>query len=263
MAHDPLLQDKAFAFIRVAPRPVKPRAYGLNVIADRGWGMNRVNDVLEMAGEYVDWVKIGIGAFRLQSEDFLRSKLDLFQENDVKVFFAGDVTEAALLQGLSKEFYAEVKRLGADAVEVSSAQMSMSLDDKCGLIKMAKDAGLDVVGEAGQKGKDDWTNSQNYIYKQTEAFFEAGAWKVLYQGEGITEGVEDNKEDLLMNIAARFDIKDLIFQAKDGKSQGWFISTLGNGVNLDIDDDQVIDVELMRRNIRKRNLFGLIGSLGT
>lgn len=98
--------------------------------------------------------------------------------------------------------YAEVKRLGADAVEVSRAQVSMSLDDKCNLIKMARDAGLEVVGEAGQK-------------------------------------------------------------AKDGKSQSWYISTLGNGVNLDIDDDQIIDVELMRRNIRKRNMFGLIGSTGT
>ncbi len=262
MASDPLLQDKAFAFVRVAPRPVKPRPYGLTIIADRGWGMNRVDDVLEMAGEYVDWVKMGIGAYRLQSEEFLRRKMDAFKKHDVKIFFAGDVTEAAIQQGVSKEFYAEVKRLGADAVEVSSAQISLSLDDKCNLIKMAKDAGLEVVGEAGQKGKDDWTNSQSYIYKQAEAFFEAGAWKVLFQGEGITEGVEKNKEDLLMNIAAHFDIKEVIFQAKDGKSQGWFISTLGNGVNLDIDDDQIIDVELMRRNIRKRNLFGLIGSAG-
>ncbi len=262
MASDPLLQDKAFNFIRVAPRPVKPRPYGLTLIADRGWGMNRVNDVLEMAGEYVDWCKIGIGAFRLQSEEFLRKKIDVFHAHDVKVFFAGDLTEAALLQGKSEEFYAKVKELGSDAVEVSSAQVSMSLDDKCNLIKMAKDAGLDVIGEAGQKGKDSWTNSHSYIYKQTDAFFEAGAWKVLFQGEGITEGVDDNKEDLLMNIAAHYDIKDLIFQAKDGKAQGWYISTLGNGINLDIDDDQIIDVELMRRNIRKRNLFGLIASTG-
>lgn len=260
---DPLLQDKAFSFVAVAPRPVKPRPYGLTIIADRGWGMNRVNDVLEMAGEYVDWVKLGIGAYRLQSEEFLGRKIEAFKKHDVKIFLAGDVTEAALLQGVSQRFYAEVKRLGADAVEVSSAQVSMSLDDKCNLIKMARDAGLDVIGEAGQKGKDSWTNSQSYIYKQTEAFFEAGAWKVLYQGEGITEGVAENKEDLLMNIAAHFDIKDVIFQAKDGKAQGWFISTLGNGVNLDIDDDQIIDVELMRRNIRKRNLFGLIASSGT
>ena len=118
MASDPLLQDKAFSFVRVAPRPVKPRPYGLTIIADRGWGMNRVGDVLEMAGEYIDWVKLGIGAYRLQSEEFLRRKIEAFKNHDVKIFFAGDVTEAAMQQGVSEAFYADVKRLGADAVEV-------------------------------------------------------------------------------------------------------------------------------------------------
>jgi phosphosulfolactate synthase (CoM biosynthesis protein A) len=84
---------------------------------------------------------------------------------------------------------------------------------------------------------------------------------VLVQGEGISEGVEERKEDLLLNIAARFDIKDLIFQAKDSGTQEWFVSTLGSAVNLDIDDHQVLDVELMRRGLRKRGVFGLLGSL--
>ena len=66
---------------------------------------------------------------------------------------------------------------------------------------------------------------------------------------------------MLLNIAARFDISDLIFQAKDGATQEWFVSTLGPGVNLDIDDHQVLDVELMRRGLRKRGVFGLLGSL--
>ncbi len=43
--------------------------------------------------------------------------------------------------------------------------------------------------------------------------------------------------------------------------QEWFINTLGNAVNLDVDDDQIIDLELMRRGIRKRGVFGLVGSL--
>jgi phosphosulfolactate synthase (CoM biosynthesis protein A) len=61
--------------------------------------------------------------------------------------------------------------------------------------------------------------------------------------------------------AARFDILDLIFQAKDSATQEWFVSTLGPAVNLDIDDHQVLDVELMRRGLRKRGVFGLLGSL--
>jgi phosphosulfolactate synthase (CoM biosynthesis protein A) len=39
------------------------------------------------------------------------------------------------------------------------------------------------------------------------------------------------------------------------------LNALGNQANLDIDDHQVLDVELIRRGIRKRGMFGLIGSL--
>ena len=261
MSGDPNLQDMAFSFVRVAPRPPKPREAGLTIVADRGVGLNRVGDLLDSAGSYIDLAKIAIGAFRLQRAEFLERKIALYREHAVRTFFAGDVTEAAFLQGVSRDFYREVKRLGGDAVEVSSAQVTMTLDDKCALIRMAKDEGLQVIAEAGQKGHEDWTRSQSYVFRQMEAYFKAGAWKVLIQGEGVSEGVDALKEDLVLNIAAQFDIDDLIFQAKDGGTQAWYVSTLGNAVNLDVDDDQVIDVELMRRNIRKRGAFGLIGSL--
>ncbi|MDX1483329.1 MAG: phosphosulfolactate synthase [Alphaproteobacteria bacterium] len=261
MAQDPGLESKAFPFIRCAPRPSKPREAGLTIVADRGLGMNRVEDLIAAAGDYIDVFKIAIGAWRLQSEEFLKTKIAALNQAGIQTFFAGDTTEAAFQQGVSEEFYQAVKAIGADAVEVSSAQVTMSLADKCALIEMAGGAGLKVVAEAGQKGHEDWTRSLPFVLKQIEAYQEAGAWKVLVQGEGISEGVEERKEDLLLNIAAKFDIKDLIFQAKDSATQEWFVSTLGNGVNLDVDDHQVLDVELMRRGLRKRGVFGLLGSL--
>ena len=261
MPGDPYLKDKAFSFIGVTPRPTKPRETGLTVIADRGLGIARVGELAETAGDYIDYAKIAIGAYRLQSQDFLRRKIAAYNQAEIRTFFAGDVSEAAFLQGVSRQFYQEVKSLGGDAVEVSSAQVTMPVDDKCELIRMAMGEGLQVVAEAGQKGHDDWTRSQSYVFNHIEAYFKAGAWKVLIQGEGVTEGVEIRQEDLILNIAARFDPKDLIFQAKDGDSQVWYVSTFGSKVNLDVDDHQVIDVELMRRNIRKRGIFGLVGAL--
>lgn len=261
MSQDPLLKKMSFSFVRVAPRPSKPRKEGLTIVADRGLGMGRVADLIESCGDYIDLVKIGIGAYRLQSEQFVQRKVKALKQAGIRVFFAGDVTEAAFMQGVSREFYRTAKRLGADAVEVSSAQVVMSLADKCKLIGIAHAEGLEVIAEAGQKGQEDWTQSQSYVFQQVEAYQKAGAWKVLVQGEGISEGVEAMKDQLLLNLVARFDVQDFIFQAKDGKTQTWFINMFGNQVNLDIDDHQVIDVELMRRGIRKRGLFGLLGSL--
>ncbi len=37
------------------------------------------------------------------------------------------------------------------------------------------------------------------------------------------------------------------------------MSTFGNGIDLDIDDHQVLDLELMRRGLRKRGIFGPVG----
>lgn len=261
MSDNRLLENTAFSFVRVAPRPSKPRKIGLTIVADRGMGLNRARDLMESAGDYVDLVKIGIGAYRLQSEAFLKRKIDVFRKSKTAVFFAGDVTEAALMQGVSEKFYRKVKQLGAEAVEVSSAQVAVSLHDKCKLIKLASDCGLKVVAEAGQKGREAWTHSQSYVVAQVKAYQRAGAWKVLVQGEGISEGVEKMNEVLILNLVAQFDVQDLIFQAKSSESQEWYIDTFGNNVNLDVDDHQVIDVELMRRGIRKRGVFGLVGAL--
>lgn len=258
---DPELKKMAFPFVRVAPRPGKPREAGLTIVADRGIAMNRVEDLIASAGEYIDFVKVAIGAFRLQTEAFVRRKVEALHAADIRVFFAGDVTEAAFQQGVSAQFYAQVKKLGAEAVEVSSAQVAMSLRDKCELIRMAAGAGLKVVAEAGQKGIEDWTSSQSYVFTQVDAYKKAGAWKVLVQGEGTSEGVTEFKGDFVLNLVARFDARDFIFQAKDGTTQAWYVNALGNQANLDIDDHQVIDLELMRRGIRKRGVFGLVGSL--
>jgi phosphosulfolactate synthase len=259
MAHE--TGGLTFPFIRMAHRPSKPRETGLTIVADRGMGLNKVADLIDAAGDHIDFFKFAMGAYRVQREDFIRRKIALLKDAGIRVFLAGDVTEAAFLQGVSRQFYQAVKDLGADAVEVSSAQVTMSLEDKCTLIAMARDTGLQVVAEAGQKGHEDWTRSQSYIFRQIEAYQKAGAWKVLVQAEGISEGVTTSKWDLILNTAARFAVQDLIFQAKDTPSQAWYLSTFGNGVNLDVDDSQPVDLELMRRGIRRRNVFGLLGSV--
>ncbi|HEY4191525.1 MAG TPA: phosphosulfolactate synthase [Mesorhizobium sp.] len=255
--------ELAFSFIRTAARPAKPRQSGMTFLADRGMGLNRLADIIETAGDHIDFFKMGIGAWRLLRPDLLRRKIAMLKQNDIGVFLAGDATEAAFMQGVSRRFYEAVKDFGADAVEVSSAQVAMALEDKCRLISMAGDAGLKVVAEVGQKSHGDWTSSQGYVFRQIEDYQKAGAWKVLVQADGISEDVESSRWDIVLAMAARFDLKDLIFQAKDAAAQEWYVSTLGNKVNLDVDDHQALEIELVRRGIRKRHIFGLVGSLET
>ncbi|WP_374653577.1 phosphosulfolactate synthase [Dongia sp.] len=256
------LENKAFPFIHIVPRPPKPRQAGLTVMADRGMGSHRLEDLLETSADYIDIAKMGIGGWRLMSEDLLRRKIDRYHASGIKVFLAGDASEAAFLQGQSQRFFEAAKALGADAVEVSSAQAIMSLADKCKLIRMASDVGLTVIAEAGQKAREDWTESIAYVLRQIDAYRAAGAWKVLIQAEGVSEDVDRFKSEFVLGLVARHDVEDLIFQAKDAHAQLWYVSNFGNVVNLDVDDHQVLDLELLRRGIRKRGIFGLLGAIG-
>ncbi len=250
------LEDKAFAFIRVAPRPSKPRDVGLTIVADRGYGMNRIADLIETAGDHVDWVKFAIGAWRVLDEALLRRKIDTLHAAGIKVFMAGDCSEAAYLQGVSDRFYKTVRDLGADGVEVSSAQVLMPTRDKLRLIESAGAAGLSVVAEAGRKGSDPRPSLHGGIIKEIATLREAGPWRVLVQAEGITEGVDEPRLDLVREVVAAYGVESLIFQAKDTPTQEFYVRSFGNGVSLDIEDDQAVGLELLRRGIRKSALAG-------
>jgi phosphosulfolactate synthase len=260
---DPYLQEKAFPFIPVAPRSSKPRASGLTSIADRGLGESGVKEVLETGGDFIDLAKISAGMFRLQPAALLRRKIEIYHTAGIKVFIAGDVSEAAFLHGLSTRYYQTARELGAEAVEISSAQVAMSLPDKCRLIEMAASAGLLPIAEIGEKAQEAWTANQSYVIAQIKAYQQAGAWKVLFQDEGVSRGVDEMKTDFILNVVSQFDVQDFLFQTKLAKAQAWLIGAFGNCVNLDVDSHQVLEIEAMRRGIRGRGLFGLIGSLGT
>ncbi len=255
------LEDKAFGFVKIPPRTAKPREHGLTVMADKRLGPRMMEDVFELAGDYVDWVKFGISAPRIHSRETLKKKIDICHANDVKAFIAGDVFEMAIMQGVFERFLDEAKDLGADGIEVATAQIWMDMREKVLLVEKAAKAGLKVFGEVGKKGLGWWSVPPSYISKEINALKEAGAYKLIIQGEGVLEGVDEINEKPLFEIAARHDIRDIIFQAKNGDAQTWMIQNFGPEVNMDVESEQVVVVELCRRGIRKRGLFNLMASV--
>lgn len=247
--------------MRVAPRPGKPRRTGLTIVADRGMGTRRLADLLECAGDYIDYAKFAMGVYRLLDEDLLARKIGLYRERGISVFFAGEISELAVLQGVARPFFRTIKALGADAVEVSSAQIAMPVSEKVALIRAAIEEGLDVVAECGQKGRDEWASSPRYVSRQVGAYLDAGARLVLVQAEGVNEGVARIDDRLIFDLVADFGLERLVFQAKESRLLEWFLVNFGNQVNLDVDDHQVLELESLRRGIRKRGIFGMMGGL--
>jgi phosphosulfolactate synthase len=255
------LEDKAFGFIKIPPRSIKPRDRGINVVADKGLGLNQLEDLCELAGDYIDWLKIGISAPRIYSRQHLIDKIKICHKHNVKAFFAGDVTEMAYMQGVIGQYFQEALDLGGDGVEISTAQVYMDLAEKGSLVGKAVKTGLKVFAEVGKKGLGGWSVPTNYINKEIQTLKDAGAYKIVIQGEGVVEDVKEINEKPLFEIAAKFDIHDFIFQAKDNRAHAWLIKNFGPEVSMDIESNQVVNVELCRRGIRSRGLFGLICSV--
>jgi len=269
------LDDKAFNFINVPNRSKKPRNNGITCVHEMDMGIREVEDMLEFGSDYIDWVKFGSAAHRLLTSNFLRKKIRLYNEHDVNVYFAGDVIERSIINGVFDECLKEIKTLGGQGLEISTCNINISNDDIVSHIKLANEYDLRVITEIGRKGeymfekigKEEtilpiqWYNHPNYIIKQISQFLDAGSWKVVIQGEGLSENVKIIKEDVYYKIATECDLERIIFQAKFSKMFKWLIYSFGKEVNLDINHGSLIQLELVRRgfSIPRGQTFGMLG----
>lgn len=257
-APDTRLADRALSVVELPARAGKPRTRGLTIAADRGLGPNAQADLIAMAGDFIDVVKFAMGFPRLLPPERVRSKIAAYADAGLPVFFAGEISELAAMRGQAPAYFDQIRALGGWAVEVSNAQVAMDAAAKVALIGQARKAGLEVVAECGRKGGVGWADSTALVTAEVAACLEAGAWRVLVQAEGLNEDVPEPNEKLISDLIARFGLEKLIFQAKDGHLLSWFLTRFGSGISLDVDADQVLDLELRRRGLRKRGVFGMM-----
>lgn len=252
------LEDKCLSIVRLPKRAVKPRETGLTIVADRGLGPHAHADLMATAAEYIDIAKFAMGVARLMDREVLQAKIAAYGKHNIPVFFAGEISELAIMQGVAKDYFGEVKDLGGWGVEVSNAQVAMGIPEKVALIGMARGCGLEVVAECGRKGGVDWAGSTKLVAAEVRACLEAGAWRVLVQAEGVNEGVATSNDRIIQDLVGEFGLDQLIFQAKEDGLIPWFLKSFGTRVNLDVDSDQILDLESQRRGLRKRGVFGLM-----
>jgi phosphosulfolactate synthase len=252
------LEDKCLSIIRVPQRATKPRETGLTIVADRGMGPNAHADLMTTAAEFIDTAKFAMGVARLMDPAVLQAKIAAYADHDIPVFFAGEISELAIMQGVASDYFGQIKALGGWGVEVSNAQVAMGIPEKAALIALARRNGLAVVAECGRKGGVDWAGSTKLVISEVRACLDAGAWRVLVQAEGINEGVETSNDRLIQDLVGEFGLAQLIFQAKEDGLIPWFLKSFGAQVNLDVDSDQVLDLDSQRRGLRKRGVFGLM-----
>ena len=200
-----ILDERAFAFLRVNERETKPRGRGITEIRGPYYtpmGKRYLEDVLETMGTYIDVLKFAGGSFSLMPRKAVKELLDLCHRYDVMVSTGGFI-EHVLTQGPEAVnwYVEECKELGFDIIEISSGFISIPTDDWLRLIEKVQKAGLKAKPEVGiQFGAGgattegelaaEGTRDPEWAIQQAKRFVDAGAYMIMIESEGITENVK-------------------------------------------------------------------------
>lgn len=239
-------------FLDLPSRTSKPRTRGLTHVLDRGLSVAETDNLVEVAGEAVDVVKLGWGT-ALATEN-LEPKLARYREHGIPVVLGGTLTELALHQGRVDGLVAWLRELRLEHVEVSDGTLEISHEEKLALIaRLAKE--FTVFSEVGSK--DATRIMAPYMWvEQIQAELAAGAWKVITEArEGGNAGIYrpdgEVRMGLIDEIAHAVAPDDLLFEAPRREQQVWFIRRFGGEVNLgNIAPADVLSLETLRLGLR-------------
>jgi phosphosulfolactate synthase len=223
---------------------------GLTHVLDKGLGPRGWEDVLEVAGDHIDIVKLGWGtAYVTQS---LQRKLDVLRGR--RIVIGGTFFEVVYARDRLDDYKRWLSSLGIDHVEISDGTVEIPRERKLELIAdFARD--FTVLSEVGSK--DENVNIAPYLWVEwLREELDAGAWKVITESrEGGSAGIfrpsGEMRTGLVDEIAHTIDSRDIVWEAPTKASQAWFVKHFGPEVNLgNIPPEEVIPLETLRLGLR-------------
>ena len=231
---------------------MKPRARGLTHVIDRGLSVAEVDNLMEVAGDCVDVVKLGWGTALVSAN--LKPKLERYAAREVPVVLGGTLTELAIRQGRVEGLVAWLRELGLRHVEVSDGTIALDPALKRELIERLAHE-FTVLAEVGSKDVD-FIMAPYVWVEQIQRDLEAGAWKVIAEAResgtaGIYRATGEVRTGLIDEIAHAVDPDRLIFEAPRREQQVWLLKRFGTECNLgNIAPHDVLSLETLRLGLR-------------
>jgi phosphosulfolactate synthase len=244
--------------IELRTRPGKPRRSGLTHVIDRGMSLTEIDGMLEVAEQYIDFVKLGWGTALVSAN--LKAKLGLYAQHSIPVMLGGTLTELAIRQDRLDPYVQWLRELGLDHIEVSDGTLALEQQRKCEIIaRLAQEQELTVLSEVGSK--DALTIMAPYRWvEQIQAELAAGASRVITEAResgtaGIFRANGEVRTGLVDEIVHAVDPELLIFEAPRKEQQVWFLMQLGPECNFgNIAPSDVIALETLRLGLRSETL---------
>ncbi|MDO5830523.1 phosphosulfolactate synthase [Methanobrevibacter smithii] len=248
---------KSFNFL-LKEREEKPRQKGITMVLDKGLGLETAESLINISGDYVDYLKFGWGTSIVHEQDIIKDKVAMYKSHNITPYTGGTLFELAYMNDKLEEFFQEAHDLGFEAIEVSDGSTTISHDKKLECIESAKKDGFEVLSEVGKKdpGLDKELSLDERIeYMQNE--LEAGSSLIIVEAReggkniGIYDKAGNAKEDEIDYILDNFDGNKILWEAPNKDQQVFFILKLGNDVNLgNVSTDDITSLETLRRGLR-------------
>ncbi len=241
----------------VPERPSKPRKEGIAMIMDKGLSIRESEDLIEVAGHLIDYVKLGFGTSAVTPN--LKEKIKLYQDNNIIPYFGGTLFEAYVVRDIRDQYKKVIEEYGLTALEISDGSIVVDHDEKLSWIEeYSKD--FTVLSEVGSK-QEGIIIAPNKWISMMNTELEAGSKIVIAEArESGTVGIyrpSGNAHVSLVNkIISSVPAEKIMWEAPKKSQQAWFIQEIGANVNLgNIAPNEVIALETLRLGLRGDTFF--------
>lgn len=242
---------------QIPERDHKPRTNGLTMVMDKGLSVRETEDMISVAGQYIDLVKFGFGTAMVSPN--VMDKITILKEAGIKPYLGGTLFEAFVVRGIFSEFQKLVDKLNLDLVEVSDGTLEMDHSEKCNYIKELSKQ-VTVISEVGSKLAGVVIPNEKWVSMMKDEL-SAGSWKVIAEAReggniGIYKSDHSANTELIDSIAQSINMENVIWEAPLKNQQAWFIKLMGANVNLgNIAPNEVIALEALRVGLRGDTFF--------
>jgi len=261
---DAFIQPKAMSGVLSPPlegRLPKPRRVGLTMVIDKGLGMSETRDLLDLASDYVDIVKVSFGTAVLYPLAELRDKVAAIRARGIAVCPGGTLLEIAVLQNRLGAFLDRAAHLGFNAIEVSDGTIRMGPAQRAAVISAVVEAGFEVLSEVGKKDPTQSLSAEE-ILERVRFDLDYGAKLVILEaresgkGVGIYSGDGSVREAELEAILGGLEHPECVmWEAPLKNQQAYLILRLGVNVNLgNVPPADVYALEALRLGLRADTL---------
>lgn len=251
---------KAWEGIIDAPNPgrsMKPRSSGFTMVIDKGLGRRATKDLMAVAADYVDSLKLTFGTSAFYDEKVLREKVEIVTGAGVDIYPGGTFLEVSVWQGRYAEYLKRARKLGFTAIEVSDGTLEMDDAQRTDCIKRALDAGFKVISEVGKKSPDEKVATAE-MQRLVAHDLEMGVAFVIVEareaGKGVgvfdkTGAVDEGEVDSI--VAGVADPTRLMWEAPLKNQQQYMILRFGPNVNLgNVPPADILALEALRQGLR-------------